>query len=78
MHCLPGDPHLTVLSFSPSLLANIDGLHHLALSGWGLEVEEKEGVVKFTESVELDTVIRTTSLRKKKTISRQDAAVTFS
>lgn len=56
MDCLPGYPHLTILSFSPSLPVNSDGLHHLALKrgrglggaggrgGGGGEVHRKCGV----------------------------------
>ena len=37
MDWLAGYPHLTILSFSPSLPVNSDGLHHLALRrGQGL------------------------------------------
>lgn len=44
MACLPGYPHLTILSFSLSLPVNSDGLHHLALKrGRELGVEEEEG-----------------------------------
>lgn len=58
MGCLPGYPHLTILSFSPSLSVNSDGLHHLALKrGRGLRGGEGERgvVVKFTESVVIYT-----------------------
>ncbi len=70
MDCLFNYPHLTILSTSPSLPANSDGLHHLALRrGWGLQVVVVvvvgSGWVKFTESVELYTQLCLRRTRKK-------------
>ena len=86
MDFLPRYPHLSILSFSPSLPVNGDGLRHLEEVE---EVEEEMGllggrVVKFSKSVELYTQLCLKQEKKKKqqnhlkVARRRDAAVTFS
>lgn len=85
MDFLPRYPHLSILSFSPSLPVNGDGLRHLEEVE---EVEEEMGllggrVVKFSKSVELYTQLCLKQEKKNqqnhlKVARRRDAAVTFS
>ena len=88
MDFLPRYPHLSILSFSPSLPVNGDGLRHLEEVEEVEEVEEEMGllggrVVKFSKSVELYTQLCLKQEKKKqqnhlKVARRRDAAVTFS